>query len=842
VAAGTVVAFLISLFRPLVKPAGERVEPYLKLLRLPTHALTQSCLVLLSLLLIALLSKLPKRISRSWKLGLIPFPDWLLVSSVVIFWVALESGYAALAWGSIGFMVLMTAADVLIALSSAKVDRSPLGLVESDLPVQEGGEDLLGRREIIEGLVSAIVLEQPEVIAVTGAYGEGKTSFLNLTVGELKKVEEDDLPVIVRFSPWLAADSNALVLSLLNSIVVEMKKTFVLPGMGRDAARYARTLLSAVPRAEWLKDFITDPSQEQRIDALADHIGRTRRRVLVVLDDLDRMEAKELETVFKLLRGSDRLSNITFLCAFAPSELAQILNATRPSQNTATFIEKFFPVQYALPRIDPSQLRDLFSQRIASVVARFSPSHHDDMSKMIESIWEGGASSYFGNLRRIKLFLNAISRSLERIAHEVNIEDFIRLELIRYIEPNLYEQIFRNPERFWNQDFAFEVSFTRRETFGEENAKKWRAEFYKEIEASVPAEKQYVFQLLENLFPYFAAYRKRVTTENVQPVEAEKRRRICHPRYFAQYFTLKTPSNLFPQREFDEFLSSVRNLGEDQAAEEFDKKFRSFAEADFKRWHFMHLIENEFESFKLDAQRGLCRGMAQNSALWQVDAFQLMIAITCTRETLGNIAESDRRQEFLRAIVRESGSDLYTLILIRRMEYDLENEPSSLPEGVRYRAIGLGSGEADTSLKLLSDLREVKTFVTDHLRARYLGPDAPSVFEQYRSLGSGANRIEPNVFLFNWQNLGADAQADQREYLRGLLAKRPQDLNEFLKLMFRVAFIDDYSQLKPLIDYKDLSELITRNESIVDADKVEQFRERYYAEQESAPPSQPSVA
>jgi predicted KAP-like P-loop ATPase len=226
--------------------------------------------------------------------------------------------------------------------------------------VPEGGEDRLGRRGMIEGLISTILLEEPEVIAVTGAYGEGKTSFLNLAVGELRKLEGDDRPIIVRFSPWLAGDSNALVLSLLNSIVVELKGRFVVPGLGRDASRYARTLLSAIPKAEWLKDFIESPSQGQRIDAMAGHIARTRRRILVVLDDLDRMEARELETVFKLLRGSDRLSNITFLCAYSPSELAQILKATRPSQNTSIFIEKFFPVRYSLPPVDPSLLRDFF--------------------------------------------------------------------------------------------------------------------------------------------------------------------------------------------------------------------------------------------------------------------------------------------------------------------------------------------------------------------------------------------------------------------------------------------------------------------------------------------------
>jgi hypothetical protein len=71
----------------------------------------------------------------------------------------------------------------------------------------------------------------------------------------------------------------------------------------------------------------------------------------------------------------------------------------------------------------------------------------------------------------------------------------------------------------------------------------------------------------------------------------------------------------------------------------------------------------------------------------------------------------------------------------------------------------------------MSELEETKNLVKEWLRARYLVPDAPSVFDQYGSVdsdGSTVNRIEPNLFLFSWQALGPDAKDDQRKYLRKL--------------------------------------------------------------------------
>lgn len=835
VAAGTTLAFLTSLFRPLFKPAAELLKPYL--LPLPSHTLAQALVALLSLVVIALLLKLPLKAWRSLELGLIPLQDWVWVPSVAAFWIAYELQHALLAWGSLAFAGLLTAAVGLIGRGSPKPAEGASRVLESDLPVREGGDDLLGRGEIIESLVRTILFEQPEIVAVTGAYGDGKTSFLNLALGKLKRSEESDLPIIVRFSPWLAGDSNALVVSLLNSIVVEIKHRFVIPGLGREAARYARSLLSLIPKTERLKDLIAEPSQEGRVDELAKTIARTGRRVLVVLDDLDRMEAKELETVFKVLRGSDKLSDIafTFLCAFDPPELAHILQASRPHQNTTTFIEKFFHVQLPLPKIDSSVLRDLLSQKIVGVVARYAPPPQEDFAKSLESIWEGGAGLYFGNLRRIKLFLNTITNSLERMGGEVNIEDFIRLELIRDIAPNLYEDIYRQPELFWNRDFAFEVAYKGPSPLDEKEAEKKRADHYDKLVTAVPARERYVFQLLEDLFPNFASYRQKHTTRTLDAKEAEKAKRIFHPRFFRQYFLLKVPSELFSQRELNAFVSSTKNLPEDKTAEEFNKMFLSIVKEEFKRWHFMHLIEYAFDQFDLPVKRGLCRGMARNSSLWTTDAFELMTAINLTRDTLRQIPDSAGRRGFLRNVVQDSVSDLYTLTLFWRLEDNLKEKAAGLPspdEG--FRVLGFPSSEAEGNKNLLSDLKEMKNYLREHLRARYLRPDAPSVFEELRSLGSGANRIEPAQVLFSWRNLGGNAEAEEREYLQGLLTRRPEDLDHFLSMMFRVDFIDDYTALKPLIDYKELAQLIALHEDKLDSKKVREFRQRYHTEN---PPS-----
>ena len=256
----------------------------------------------------------------------------------------------------------------------------------------------------------------------------------------------------------------------------------------------------------------------------------------------------------------------------------------------------------------------------------------DAFLKNLKGIWEGGANQYFANLRRIKLFLNAIAYSLEKIGAEVNIEDFIRLELIRHVLPSLYEQIYRSPDYFYDGDFAFETSFKRRRLLNDDEAKQERDAFYEKIKSSIPDNKQYVIELLERLFPNFATYRKRFGARGIEATDAERDKRIFHPRFFRQYFLLKVPPELFRQKEFNGFVASISKLNEDAVAAANDKLFQSIVKEDFKRWHFMHLVEGKFNGFGPETARGLCRGMARNSGLWALDAFQLMTAVRCTKD------------------------------------------------------------------------------------------------------------------------------------------------------------------------------------------------------------------
>lgn len=422
--------------------------------------------------------------------------------------------------------------------------------------------------------------------------------------------------------------------------------------------------------------------------------------------------------------------------------------------------------------------------------------------KFIDEFWESGADLYFTNLRKLKLFVNKISYSLPLVRDEINFRDFLAIELIRDIYPPLYEFIYIHGEYFYDPGMAFETWGKRPHSMiDDESARKSRAEFYNEFKKTVPPDKQYVFALLARLFPLYAESQAGFTFQREGETGGEKDKRIWHPRFFRQYFLFRVPPELFSQKQFNSFLSDLRLASEREAMQTFDKLFAGLMEESFKRWHFMHLIDGRLSDVPLQAARGICRGMAKNSSVWTRDAFEFNIGIRANYQTLRRIESSEDRKAFLILLIDDCSSALYALHIFWVIQ-----------------------DSKDVDQAVLSDVKALEPHMKDWMRAKYLVPNAPSVFDQFKS-------IDPVQTLFAWRRLGPDADLEEKQYLRELFTRDPASLDKLLKLMFRVEFIDDYAALKPIFDYDELSRFIEMNKGKLDPERVQQFERRLKQEQ-----------
>src|SRR5271168_1006253 len=93
-------------------------------------------------------------------------------------------------------------------------------------PIQSKAEDKLERGRFIERLAGALVNFETKkstgvVVGITGSWGSGKSSLLNL----LKEYIEDEYPdaLVVRFDPWLVSGRNDLIAEFLGELIGTIK-------------------------------------------------------------------------------------------------------------------------------------------------------------------------------------------------------------------------------------------------------------------------------------------------------------------------------------------------------------------------------------------------------------------------------------------------------------------------------------------------------------------------------------------------------------------------------------------------------------------------------------------
>ena len=83
---------------------------------------------------------------------------------------------------------------------------------DADRPIETGDEDRLQRQPFAESIarqILSIPAERGFTVAVSGEWGTGKTSVVNLVTEILEN--ERSAPVIFRFNPWLFSGTRELV-------------------------------------------------------------------------------------------------------------------------------------------------------------------------------------------------------------------------------------------------------------------------------------------------------------------------------------------------------------------------------------------------------------------------------------------------------------------------------------------------------------------------------------------------------------------------------------------------------------------------------------------------------
>ncbi len=246
--------------------------------------------------------------------------------------------------------------------------------LENDNPIEQHSDDKLGYNKLAQKIVNEILTLKPSTrafnIGINGEWGIGKTSLINMIINllERKSKTNNSDHVIVKYSPLLINKSNNLTSDFLLKLNSALKKYSI--ESSNQFRQYIYSLTSKV-KDIWsliISIFYGDKNYELGFKELERILNKIDRRVITIIDDLDRLSKDEILEVLRLIRNICDFPDIIFVVAYDKSYLCEKLNKDG-EKKAEKFLEKFFTCDVNMPLIN----QRLFREEIFKDIKRSIP-------------------------------------------------------------------------------------------------------------------------------------------------------------------------------------------------------------------------------------------------------------------------------------------------------------------------------------------------------------------------------------------------------------------------------------------------------------------------------------
>ncbi len=344
-----------------------------------------------------------------------------------------------------------------------------------DNPLKESSSEI--EKNMIEKLKLSVIKDKYELsfsIGIIGPWGLGKSSFLNQLKSEILE-EIDRYPfydeklitytpqrnvigaqeiIFFEFSPFLNHNEDTVINDFFTQLNNHLNKRS--GKLSQALQEYSEKLIKLVDKNKIYQFTKGSNGSEKSVNELYDEVieilNELELKFIIFIDDMDRLNPKEILQVLKLIRNTSNFPNFVFIVAL---DKEYVINALRSMQDYSSknYIDKFFQLECFLPEIESTKIIDATITLIdkkgiipnapknidgLSMREKLSQVISDEMPLFIE---------YIQNYRDVKRFVNQFHFEYDNITNllkEVSIKDYLNLMLLKSKFPEYYRQIAMN--------------------------------------------------------------------------------------------------------------------------------------------------------------------------------------------------------------------------------------------------------------------------------------------------------------------------------------------------------------------------------------------------------------
>lgn len=311
----------------------------------------------------------------------------------------------------------------------------------NDEAIEFDKEDKLNYKPIVDKTTNILLNENFEksfTIGLVGPWGNGKSSVLNLIYKKINEKRINDT-ITINFQPYLNHNEDDIINEFFTSLSNELSKyNGKLSDVLEEYSEKVTNLYDNKNVFGLIKDHVTnfnDSTAGELYKLINTMLTETNKKIIVFIDDLDRLNEKEILEILKLIRNTADFRNTIFLVAMDKQYVLRRLKESSKISNTS-FIDKFFQLEIYLPEIDNSFLREYF---ISELSMSYLNDETSDFSFRIKNAIEDKSNlfnDYIKNIRDVKRLINQVIYDYPNTGGEIDFKDFLNFTYFKLKFPN----------------------------------------------------------------------------------------------------------------------------------------------------------------------------------------------------------------------------------------------------------------------------------------------------------------------------------------------------------------------------------------------------------------------
>lgn len=260
-------------------------------------------------------------------------------------------------------------------------------------PIETPNEDSLSRTDFVRRLADALIDKSTQksrgiAIGITGPWGSGKSSVLNLLRQHIKTLYPE--AIVVRFDPWLVSGRNDLISEfireLIRTINADSRASEQFKLVAGSLAKYGEYLAPVV--ATWvpllgpvikggsglIRDAVKSDESLTGLKArLIRELAAINAPLVVLIDEVDRVEDDEIRTIAQLVRSVADFPGISYVLAYDSKRVIQALGAGaaegQREERGRAYLEKIVQLQIPLPVTFAQEIARLLAAELVALTA-----------------------------------------------------------------------------------------------------------------------------------------------------------------------------------------------------------------------------------------------------------------------------------------------------------------------------------------------------------------------------------------------------------------------------------------------------------------------------------------